>query len=212
MKETVMGEATLGVKLAAQLQVAVERNNIKDMADIDWLTQGDNIRTVRKLRTAKTVRITSYLKAPLYAMLTQAQSVRLADRPHVHIQEGLTERFDAVEAERELCPQLIECCDVFSKVRHRDVTNDYEHPDCYKFADIAAVDCAIGRMIDAGVFRTTYEAICFVSGDPESNNTEYAIKVVHDSRALGLSISRVRMDSGKNNLFTTFFRPVATMV
>lgn len=45
-----MSEITFDVGLAAKLKQAVVRNGITDLADIDWLCQGDNIANVRRLR------------------------------------------------------------------------------------------------------------------------------------------------------------------
>lgn len=45
-----MSELTFDVGLAAKLKQAVTRNGITDLADIDWLCEGDNIASVRRLR------------------------------------------------------------------------------------------------------------------------------------------------------------------
>lgn len=47
-----MSKITLGVSLAAKLEQALERNDITDLADIDWLASGDNIAKVRQVRLA----------------------------------------------------------------------------------------------------------------------------------------------------------------
>ncbi|MGH7175373.1 MAG: hypothetical protein ACREGR_03380 [Minisyncoccia bacterium] len=45
-----MSELTFDVGLAAKLKQAVIRNGIIDLADIDWLCEGDNLANVRRLR------------------------------------------------------------------------------------------------------------------------------------------------------------------
>ena len=45
-----MNELTFDVGLAAKLKQAVIRNNITDLADIDWLCEGDNLANVRRVR------------------------------------------------------------------------------------------------------------------------------------------------------------------
>ena len=45
-----MSELTFDVCLAARLKQAVIRNGITDLADIDWLCEGDNLANVRRMR------------------------------------------------------------------------------------------------------------------------------------------------------------------
>lgn len=45
-----MSELLLDVALANKLKRAMERNNIPDVADVDWLASGDNIAKVRRVR------------------------------------------------------------------------------------------------------------------------------------------------------------------
>ncbi len=45
-----MSELTFDVGLASKLKQAVIRNNITDLADIDWLCEGDNLANVRRVR------------------------------------------------------------------------------------------------------------------------------------------------------------------
>ncbi len=49
-RRMIMGALTFDVGLAAKLKQAVARNGITDLADIDWLCEGDNIASVRRLR------------------------------------------------------------------------------------------------------------------------------------------------------------------
>lgn len=45
-----MSELTFDVGLAAKLKQAVIRNGITDLADIDWLCEGENLANMRRLR------------------------------------------------------------------------------------------------------------------------------------------------------------------
>lgn len=45
-----MSEFTFDVALANRLKIAMARNGIHDAADINWLTEGDNIARVRRVR------------------------------------------------------------------------------------------------------------------------------------------------------------------
>jgi hypothetical protein len=45
-----MSELTFDVGLASKLKQAVIRNNIADLADIDWLCEGNNLANVRQVR------------------------------------------------------------------------------------------------------------------------------------------------------------------
>jgi hypothetical protein len=45
-----MSEFTFDVALANRLKIAMTRNGITDAADINWLTEGDNIAQVRRVR------------------------------------------------------------------------------------------------------------------------------------------------------------------
>lgn len=49
-KETIMGVLTLDVGLAYKLKQALLRNNIPDVADLDWLATGDNLIKIRQMR------------------------------------------------------------------------------------------------------------------------------------------------------------------
>ena len=48
-----MSELTFDVGLAAKLKQAVLRNGITDLADIDWLCEGENLANVRRLRQGR---------------------------------------------------------------------------------------------------------------------------------------------------------------
>ncbi len=50
-----MSELTFDVGLASKLKQAVIRNNITDLADIDWLCDGNNLANVRRVRLGHAV-------------------------------------------------------------------------------------------------------------------------------------------------------------